>query len=481
MAAIVITIAIACCAYCSVPPRDLPQVLKAEGPADAESVVHRFRHEDRPGQSSYQPCKASCLAPKPAHFRLGDLTGSRSDNFPVAVTELSRSKPVQVNTASYFLAGRFNSIFDLIASAVTAGCVAALTPCVLATGGMAIGCFARQSDVADSQSLLPLLLFYWSIVAMCTALSFASRLIFGVTRIAGWVDNPWLNIAILLTYCLLIGLMLGMIRCPNAPLAGNCMEGILMGSSFSIATFPIAFSYSSTLLIAVHGNLAWSVLGTVAFASGIAAPFFFLALLPSVLKSLTGSKVFLRTLRMVVSILLLGWFAYSTLPSIAGFACNQPAVTLPTNVREPSTTEFGTNYLIDVDHAIAVATEQQRPLLLEFCYINDVQHSLMNRRVAEPHNRSRMSKFVCAKLFVDTVPLVDRKESKRLLERNHEFDNQPLGKAGSWYQSHVVMSPDGKVVLASFGGIEQKKGEFAAFLDEGWRNWEDFQAGHFPK
>ena len=40
------------------------------------------------------------------------------------------------------------------------------------------------------------------------------------------------------------------------------------------------------------------------------------------------------------------------------------------------------------------------------------------------------------------------------------------------HSAYAVMTPDGKTILSAYFGLERSDGEFAAFLDEGWKKWE---------
>ncbi len=143
------------------------------------------------------------------------------------------------------------------------------------------------------------------------------------------------------------------------------------------------------------------------------------------------------------------------------------AVVLP----EPTITHHGIQFAMDVDKAIAFATKQNQPMLFDFTGVNCINCRLMEKKLAQPEIRQRLDKLVLVQLYADKVPLIpDVAEAKRLLKRN-------LGLQTEWFgdvtlPAYAVVTPDGKTILSSYLGLEQKNGEFAAFLDEGWKKWQ---------
>ncbi len=142
-----------------------------------------------------------------------------------------------------------------------------------------------------------------------------------------------------------------------------------------------------------------------------------------------------------------------------------------TNLPEPIISHEGIWYALDVDKAIAHATVLNQPLLFDFTGVNCANCRKMELKMTRPHNRSRLEKFVLVQLYTDTVPLGDPVEVERLLKRNNRLQTE-------WFEdvsipAYAVVTPDGKTILSTFSNLEQKDGQFAAFLDEGWKKWEE--------
>ena len=138
---------------------------------------------------------------------------------------------------------------------------------------------------------------------------------------------------------------------------------------------------------------------------------------------------------------------------------------------EPTITHHGIQFMMDVDQAILFASQRQQPMLFDFTGVNCINCRLMEKKLAQPEIRQRLDKLVLVQLYADKVPLIpDAAEAKRLLKRNVDLQTQWFGDVT--LPSYAVVTPDGKTILSSYFGLEQKNGEFAAFLDEGWKKWQ---------
>lgn len=113
-------------------------------------------------------------------------------------------------------------------------------------------------------------------------------------------------------------------------------------------------------------------------------------------------------------------------------------------------------------------------MLFDFTGVNCVNCRLMEKKLGQPQNKSRLDKLILVQLYSDKVPTIaDPVEAKRLLKRNNALQTQ-------WFEdvtlpSYAVVTPDGKTILSSYFGLEQKEGEFAAFLDAGMKKWNESQ------
>ena len=173
-----------------------------------------------------------------------------------------------------------------------------------------------------------------------------------------------------------------------------------------------------------------------------------------------------------------GWFMDQVIafapPRFENEAAMEKGAAPPTDLPSPVLAHHGIWFTLDVDKAIVHATKQQRPMLYDFTGVNCVNCRLMEKKMPQPHNRGRLEKFVLVQLYADKVPTIsDAAEVKRLLKRNVDLQTEWFGDVS--LPSYAVVSPDGKKILSMYTGLEQKEGEFAEFLDEGWKNWEAMQ------
>jgi thiol:disulfide interchange protein DsbD len=146
-------------------------------------------------------------------------------------------------------------------------------------------------------------------------------------------------------------------------------------------------------------------------------------------------------------------------------------------VADDPATSIHHEFELDFDRAVSEATaKNDKPLFVDFTGVNCVNCRLMEKRMAKPHNRKRLEKFVLVQLYTDTVPMIkDKAEKKRLLERNVALQTGWFGDVT--LPAYAVVTPDGKTILASYLGLERSSGEFAKFLDEGFQKWESLKAG----
>lgn len=161
-------------------------------------------------------------------------------------------------------------------------------------------------------------------------------------------------------------------------------------------------------------------------------------------------------------------------PRFENEAATEKGAGPPAGLPEPVLAHHGVWFTLDVDKAIAHATTVKRPMLFDFTGVNCVNCRLMEKKLGQPQNKSRLEKLILVQLYSDKVPTIaDPVEAKRLLKRNNSLQTQ-------WFEdvtlpSYAVVTPDGKTILSSYFGLEQKEGEFAAFLDAGMKKWNESQ------
>lgn len=533
------------------------------------------------GRISYQTCKSSCLPTREVSFRLGDLAGAKPvtvepNAVDVAPSDRGKEGPAAPAgpVAPVIKKPQDEGMFKFLLMAVGFGFLSLLTPCVFPMVPITVSFFLKQSESEHHQPLTVASVFCGSIVATFTILGVGIAAIFGAAQLNALANNPWLNIAIGVVFVVFALNMLGLfeIRIPSSLLtftankeqAGGYVGAIFMALTFTLTSFTCTFAFAGSLLVAAsQGQFYWPIIGMMAFGAAFASPFFFLAMVPSLLKKLPKSGGWMNSVKVVMGLIEIGaavkffsvadlvwnpqpmifdfvfvmisWLVLSLMialyllgvfrlshdvpatgisvgrmilvmmffglsfnlavglishergggvimdqiiafapPRFENEVAAEKGGALPTDLPQPVLAHHGIWFTLDVDKAIAHAKKVQRPMLFDFTGVNCVNCRLMEKKMPQPHNRSRLEKFVLVQLYADKVPTIsDPDEVKRLLKRNVELQTAWFGDVT--LPAYAVVTPDGKTILSSYMGLEQKEGEFADFMDTGWKKWEEMQ------
>src|SRR5581483_435067 len=152
----------------------------------------------------------------------------------------------------------------------------------------------RQDGVAQA------VVFCLGIIVLFSGIGLATTLLLGPAGIKNLGGSPWVN-AFISALFIAFGLsLLGAfeITIPSSILTklnassekGGFAGTLLMGLTFSLASFACVGPFVGSLLAAsVSGGGTRPLIGMVTFATGLALPFFLLALFPSYLKKLPRS------------------------------------------------------------------------------------------------------------------------------------------------------------------------------------------------
>jgi thiol:disulfide interchange protein len=195
------------------------------------------------------------------------------------------------------------------------GLAAIFTPCVFPMIPITMSFFLNRQGTRR-ESLFHAALFCLGIVVLFSGLGLATTAILGPFGVVQLGSNPWVNGFIALIF-LVFGLsLLGAfeITIPSAVLTkldrgsqkGGIAGTLLMGLTFALSSFACVGPFMGTLLAASVGSGgARPVLGMVTFASGLALPFFLLALFPAYLKRLPKSGGWLARVKVVMGFIVL--------------------------------------------------------------------------------------------------------------------------------------------------------------------------------
>jgi thiol:disulfide interchange protein len=200
------------------------------------------------------------------------------------------------------------------------GLAALFTPCVFPMIPITVSFFLNQSAPANAEGKRggwsQALVFCIGIIVLFTGLGFLVTAIAGPFGVVQLGSSPWVNGFIGIVFFVFALSLLGAfeLRLPSALLTrldrasqgGGYAGTLLMGLTFSLTSFACIGPIVGPLLIAsVQSKGAEPVLGMLAFATGLAAPFFLLALFPFYLQKLPRSGGWMVRVKIVLGFVVL--------------------------------------------------------------------------------------------------------------------------------------------------------------------------------
>ncbi len=281
----------------------------------------------------YQVCSdVKCLPPvsKTASAAIQIVNGAPASNFNVpggyalvpasggAASAAAGNQPAPPPTN--FAASSSQGLLPFLLTAFGFGLAALFTPCVFPMIPITVSFFLNQrsgtADQAKRGGWVQALIFCVGIVVLFTGLGFLVTAIAGPFGVVQLGSSPWVNGFIAAVF-FVFGLSLlgafelrlpsGLLTKLNSASQGGGYAGtLLMGLTFSLTSFACIGPIVGPLLIAsVQQKGAQPVLGMLAFATGLAAPFFLLALFPSYLQKLPRSGAWMMRVKVVLGFIVL--------------------------------------------------------------------------------------------------------------------------------------------------------------------------------
>lgn len=197
-----------------------------------------------------------------------------------------------------------------------AGLAAIFTPCVFPMIPFTVSYFVNRQSGGKRDGVLQATVFCLGIIILFTALGVIITAISGASGVVKLGNSPWVN-AFIAAVFVVFGLSLlgayeltlpsGMLTKLNqASEGGGYLGTLLMGLTFTLTSFACIGPIVGPLLVAsVQTSGAQPVLGMASFASGLASPFFVLALFPSFLNKLPKSGGWLMRVKVVLGFIVL--------------------------------------------------------------------------------------------------------------------------------------------------------------------------------
>jgi thiol:disulfide interchange protein DsbD len=234
---------------------------------------------------------------------------------PKVVTGLDASASAQASAAASRAApakgGEERGLLGLLLASMGAAVAMLLTPCVFPMIPITVSFFLKQSEKEHHNALLTAAVYSLTIIiVLALAVLLLGQLI------VEWANSAWLNLGLggVLVYFALslfgmyeIELPSGWTRFTSAHEGkGGYVGAVFMALTFTITSFTCTGPFLGPLLVTVKEyqlTFGERLLGAGLYATTFAAPFFVLALFPSLLKSLPKSGGWLNGVKVVMGFL----------------------------------------------------------------------------------------------------------------------------------------------------------------------------------
>lgn len=196
------------------------------------------------------------------------------------------------------------------------GLASIFTPCVFPMIPITMSFFLNQQTGSRRDGLIQALVFCLGIIVLFCALGFAVTAIAGPFGVVQLGSSPWVN-GIIAALFFAFGLSLlgafeitlpsGMLtKLDNASRSGGYVGTLIMGLTFSLTSFACVGPFVGSVLAAsVQSKGSQPVMGMLLFATGLATPFFFLALFPSVMQRMPRAGGWMARVKVVMGFVIL--------------------------------------------------------------------------------------------------------------------------------------------------------------------------------
>jgi thiol:disulfide interchange protein len=287
------------------------------GPADIAANVR------------YQSCNDTiCLPPKKKSATASVTIDSSAKAAAIAIPEgyalvptsvsgaaSASSVPPAAQTAPGSPASGGLGLFFLL-TAFGAGIAAIFTPCVFPMIPFTVSYFVNRKTGSKKDGVLQALAFCLGIVVFFTGIGALLKVLVGSAGVVQLGNSPWVNgfigaLFVVFGLSLLgayeLALPSGLLTKLNqASEGGGYFGSLLMGLTFTLTSFACIGPFMGSLLAgSVEGGGLQPVVGMAAFATGLAAPFFLLALFPSFLQKMPKSGGWLMRVKVVLGFVVL--------------------------------------------------------------------------------------------------------------------------------------------------------------------------------
>jgi thiol:disulfide interchange protein len=280
--------------------------LKSDAPAGPVELPLNIR---------FQTCNDRLCVPGRTAVKVAltvDPAAAAATAIPAGFAE---AKPAAAPAGSPTSAPQQQGLALFLLAAFGFGLATIFTPCVFPMIPITMSYFLNRPE-GKRDSVQQAVVFCLGIIVLFSGLGLATTAILGPIGVVQLGANKWVN-GFIATLFLVFGLsLLGAfeITIPSSVLTrlnrssekGGFAGTLLMGLTFSLSSFACVGPFVGTLLAAsVGGGGIRPLAGMVFFASGLALPFFLLALFPSYLKRLPRSGGWMSRVKVVMGFVIL--------------------------------------------------------------------------------------------------------------------------------------------------------------------------------
>jgi len=196
------------------------------------------------------------------------------------------------------------------------GLAAIFTPCVFPMIPITVSYFINRQDGGRRDGLAQAIVFCLGIIVLFTGLGLLAKAIAGPFGVVQLGSSPWVNGFIAAVFIVFGLSLLGafeltlpssvLTRMDSAGRRGGYVGTLIMGLTFSLTSFACVGPIVGPLLVAsVQSEGLQPILGMLCFATGLAAPFFLLALFPSYLQRLPKRGMWMARVKVVLGFIVL--------------------------------------------------------------------------------------------------------------------------------------------------------------------------------
>jgi thiol:disulfide interchange protein DsbD len=269
----------------------------------------------------YQMCNdRMCLPPRTrtasATLSIDGSTKSAEIRIPAGYSEFKPGTTGAASPPPARTGGDSRGMGLFLLTAFGFGLAAIFTPCVFPMIPITMSFFLNRPSRSRRESVTQAAIFCIGIIVLFSGLGLLATAVLGPFGIVQLGSNPWVNGFIALVF-LAFGLsLLGAfeITVPSSVLTrldrvsqkDGTAGTLVMGLTFSLASFACVGPFVGTLLAAsVQDGGTRPFVGMFSFATGLALPFFLLAIFPSYLQMMPKSGGWLARVKVVMGFVIL--------------------------------------------------------------------------------------------------------------------------------------------------------------------------------